>query len=59
THINSMIWSMGPHKFGVQSYRFWKEESPDILATMLSGRFEDPDKIIETFSVMPHLHQHH
>ncbi|MCB0363904.1 MAG: hypothetical protein H6624_09820 [Bdellovibrionaceae bacterium] len=58
THINSMIWASDPHAFGVLGYRFWKQDSPDILSRMLKGEFEDPDIMLEVMGAMSYNHQH-
>jgi len=46
THVNSMIWGAAPHRFGVMAYRMWKEHLTDLVKRILTGKFQDHDKVL-------------
>lgn len=43
--IRSLTWEMAPHKFGIMSYRYYRE-SPGLMELILNGEVESGDKLM-------------
>ena len=44
--INSIVWALSPHMFGVLTYRF-HIDNPQVLESILGGSFIDPDQCLD------------